>query len=372
MGALLLVGAAVAIRHIRQPMYNVWLAWFVGALPGGFLSEPTPMFYRIMTAEPATSALCAIGGYQIWRFVADRFPRLRNLALLLLLAVFGFSTWATCRDYFVRWANLPRLPAVMDVWKWRAAEAILDAPADEPLFVTIPEHLEPILSYAVRARPDGAVRAFDGARCLVTPTHIDTPVRYLVILGYEHRSLPRLQALFPSGLQTVDPLFDDSAPYFVDFRVPAGTDVPVSGRLGSSIVYGDVLLDGVHLSATTVAAGYPLTVTLAWRVRGPVPGSATVFVHLLDPSPEAASAPLKTQHDGVPCYGAEPTQHWQPGEYVLDEHALLVPPDLPPGEYLIGAGLYDTQTLERIAPASDDLDLQWDEAIVGSITVTIP
>ena len=51
MGALLLVGAAVTIRHIRRPSCNVWLAWFVGALPGGFLSEPTPMFYRIMTAE---------------------------------------------------------------------------------------------------------------------------------------------------------------------------------------------------------------------------------------------------------------------------------------------------------------------------------
>ena len=83
------------------------------------------------------------------------------------------------------------LPAVMDVWKWRAAEAILDAPADEALFVTIPDDLEPALSYALHARPERSVRAFDGARCLVTPTQVDTPVRYLAILGYEHRSLPR-------------------------------------------------------------------------------------------------------------------------------------------------------------------------------------
>jgi hypothetical protein len=372
MGALLLVGAAVAIRHIRRPTYNVWLAWFVGVLPGGFLSEPTPMFYRIMTAEPATSALCAIGGYQIWRFATSRSPRLRNLALLLLLAVFAFSTWVTCRDYFVRWASLPRLPAVMDVWKWRAAEAILDAPTNEALFVTIPDDLEPSLSYALHVRPNPGVRAFDGARCLVYPTQIDTPVHYLLITGYEHRSLPRLQALFPSGYRTIDPLFDDGAPYFVSFYVSPGTDVPVPGRLPSPIAYGDILLDGVRLSRTIVSAGHPLTVTLAWTVERPVPDSATVFVHVLDGKPEAAEAPLKAQHDGLPCYAAEPTYHWQPGEYVLDEHVLETPPDLSPGEYLLGVGLYDAHTLERIPPAGNSLNLRWGEAIVGSIMVTAP
>jgi hypothetical protein len=184
--------------------------------------------------------------------------------------------------------------------------------------------------------------------------------------------LPRLQALFPSGHRTIDPLFGDDVPYFVSFYVSPGTDIAVPGRLPSPITYGDVRLDGVQLSKTTVSAGHPFTVTLVWTAERPVPDSATVFVHVLDGRPEAVEAPLKAQHDGLPCYAAEPTHHWRPGEYILDEHVLATLPDLPPGEYLLGVGLYDTHTLERIPPTGDSLNLRWDEAIVGSIVVTAP
>ena len=369
MGVLLLAGAAVAVWRIRQPAYSVWLAWFAGVLPGGFLSEPTPMFYRVMTAVPATAALCAVGGWAIWHLVATRWPRGRKLALLLLALLFAASTWATCRDYFVRWANWPELPKVMDVWKWRAAESILDAPADEKLLVTIPYGLEPALSYAARARTGSPVRDFDGARCMVYPTEANHPIHYVVILGYEHRSLDRLRALFPSGQQATDPLFDGDAPYFVDYTIPPGTRIPVPGNLPASITYQDVVLHGVHVAQPTVSAGQSLTITLTWETLKPVSGNYVAFVHLLDGGPEAGQNPLKAQHDGLPCDGAEPTWRWQPGEYVLDEHVLTVPPDLPAGEYLLGVGLYDADTLQRLPPASKALETRWGEAIVGTITV---
>jgi len=369
MGFLLLAGAAVATCKIRRPAYNVWLAWFVGVLPGGFLSDPTPMFYRVMTAVPATAALCAVGGWHVWRFAATRLPRLRNLALLLLLMVFTASAWATCHDYFVRWANWPRLPMVMDVWKWQAAEAILEAPADETLLVTIPDGHEPAISYALHARDASPVRAFDGARCLVYPTQASNRTHYLVILGYEHRSLSRLQALFPSGQQTVDPVFGNGEPYFVNLTIPPGAEVPVLGDLPAPITYGDIVLHGVHVPETAVLAGQTVTVTLTWEVLEPTLANDTVFVHLLDGRPESAAAPLKAQHDGIPCEATEPIWHWQPGEYILDEHVLTIPADLAAGEYMLGAGLYDADTLQRLPPAGEDLHTRWDEAIVGSITV---
>lgn len=372
MGILLVVGAAVAVWRIRRPAYNVWLAWFVGVLPGGFLSEPTPMFYRVMTAVPASAALCAVGGWHVWRSAANRVPRLRKLALVLLLAIFAASTWATCRDYFVRWASWPDLPKVMDVWKWRAAETILNAPDDETLLVTIPDGLEPAISYALHARVAPPVRDFDGARCLVVPTRTTDTVHYLVILGYEHRSLPRLQALFPSGYRTTDPIFEEADPYFVDFLIPPGTEVPVPGRLPAPITYQDIALHGVHVNQTTVTAGQALTVTLTWEILRPIAANYTAFVHLLDGEIEATESPLKAQHDGTPCNGAEPTWHWRSGEYVLDEHELAVPGDLTAGEYLLGVGLYDADTLQRLPPAGEALDVRWDEAIVGSIKVIDP
>jgi len=369
MGLLLVVGTAVAVSKIRRAAYSVWLAWFVGVLPGGFLSEPTPMFYRIMTGVPATTALCAIGGYHIWRFAAARLPRLRHLALFLLAIIFVASTWATGYDYFVRWANWPNLPMVMDVWKWRAAESILEAPADEALFVTIPDGLEPVISYALHARTGSPVRAFDGDRCLVYPTQTRERTHYLAILGYENRSLSRLESLFPSGQRTTDPLFNDDAPYFAEFVIPPATAVPVLGRLPAPITYQDIQLHGVHVPEPTVVAGQALTVTLTWETLQPTSHNYTAFVHLLDGNSEAAQDPLKAQHDGPPCDGAEPTWHWEPGEFILDEHVMAIPADLPAGEYLLGIGLYDADTLQRLPPAGEGLRVDWDEAIIGTATI---
>ena len=370
LGSLLVIGAAVALWKIRRPAYSVWLAWFLGVLPGGFLAEPTPVFYRVTPAVPATAALCAIGGWQICRFAATRWPRLRKAAIFLLLSLFLASAGATCRDYFVRWANWPNLPLVMDVWKWRAAETILDAPTDETLLVTIPDGLEPAISYALHARTASPARDFDGARCLIYPAQISNRTRYVAILGYEHRSLTRLQDLFPAGYQTTDPIFDEGAPYFVSFTIPASTQVPVPGRLPAPIIYQDIVLHGVHASPAAVSAGQTVTVTLTWESIRPTSANYTAFVHILDQRPEAAEAPLKAQHDSLPCEATEPTWHWQPGEYILDEHRLTIPSNLPTGEYLLGAGLYDADTLQRLPPAGEAMHTQWGEAIVGSITVS--
>jgi hypothetical protein len=120
---------------------------------------------------------------------------------------------------------------------------------------------------------------------------------------------------------------------------------------------------------TAVLAGQTVTVTLTWEILEPTLANYTVFVHLLDGRPESATAPLKAQHDGIPCEATEPTWHWRPGEYILDEHVLTIPADLPAGEYMLGAGLYDADTLQRLPPAGEDLHTCWDEAIVGTIKV---
>jgi hypothetical protein len=369
MGLLLLVGAAVAIWKVRRPAYNVWLAWFIGVLPGGFLSTPTPMFYRVTPATPATAALCAIGGWRLWQLSVRRFPRSRHLVLLLLLGILAVSAWLTCYDYFVRWANWPNLPAVMDVGKWRAAQVIQNPSPDETILVTIPDRLEPSITYALHTPAGAQARAFDGAHCLIYPKQIDHPIHYVVILGYEHHTLSRLQTLFPSGYQAVDPIFNDGDPYFVNFFIPPG-EAPILGELPSPITYQSIALHGVHVPRTTILPGQMLTVTLTWESLEQTTENYTVFVHLLDGTPQAAESPLVTQHDGPPCDAAEPTRRWQTGEYILDEHILLAPSDLPSGEYLLGVGLYNSNTLERLPPTGKNLLIRWDEAIVHTITIT--
>jgi LysM repeat protein len=57
---------------------------------------------------------------------------------------------------------------------------------------------------------------------------------------------------------------------------------------------------------------------------------------------------MVASHDAAPANGMRPTTRWQIGEPVTDAHALLLPPNLPEGDYWLVAGLYDPNTLLRL------------------------
>ena len=50
--------------------------------------------------------------------------------------------------------------------------------------------------------------------------------------------------------------------------------------------------------------------------------------------------------------GFRPTFTWQPGEVIRDNYGLLLPDDLPPGDYRLIAGLYLPTTMERLAAST--------------------
>lgn len=68
-----------------------------------------------------------------------------------------------------------------------------------------------------------------------------------------------------------------------------------------------------------------------------------VFVYVLDPQGN-----LVTQHDSAPREGGCPTPFWQPGVVVDDTHPVPLPPDMPPGEYILSVGLYEWPSLQRL------------------------
>ncbi len=105
-----------------------------------------------------------------------------------------------------------------------------------------------------------------------------------------------------------------------------------------------VELVGYDLSADTPAAGSPLEVILYWHALQTPAHNYHAFVHLLD-----AGGRIVAQHDGIPGEARLPTLGWLPGEYLADRHLLLLPADLPPGEYRLAAGLYQPVTWQRPA-----------------------
>jgi hypothetical protein len=120
------------------------------------------------------------------------------------------------------------------------------------------------------------------------------------------------------------------------FTAPA-VETTLNAALGPITLYG---LSGLGQPARP---GSDLPLSLAWLDVATPPRSYNVFVHL-----QAADGRIVAQSDGVPANWTRRTTGWLPGEYVLDPRPLHLPPDLPPGQYSLFAGLYDPNTGERL------------------------
>jgi len=95
--------------------------------------------------------------------------------------------------------------------------------------------------------------------------------------------------------------------------------------------------------------GDTLHLRLTWQATRPFYRDLKLFVHLLD-----ASGQVIAQVDPLAGVGAGDegedyfTSQWDPGELILDDVAIAIPPDAPPGPYQLAFGLYDGETLERL------------------------
>lgn len=110
--------------------------------------------------------------------------------------------------------------------------------------------------------------------------------------------------------------------------------------------------DAIRLvSAGVERQGGQLAVSLAWQSKAPVLRDFTVFAHVYD-----SQGKLVGQNDGWPSDGNYPTSAWQPGEYVAEKRLVSLPANLAPGAYTVKVGLYDSKTVERLAPSPDHGD----------------
>jgi hypothetical protein len=140
------------------------------------------------------------------------------------------------------------------------------------------------------------------------------------------------------------------APYVVltRLRVEPGVVLPPPAEavLDSPPAFGperEVVLEAAEIKAD----GTDLRVALWWHVHKPLDKGYTVFVQLLD-----EGGRLVASGDGLPRGGAMPTDQWQAGDLVVDEHRIPLPEALPPGacdlrfaicDLRIGIGFYDPE-----------------------------
>ena len=117
--------------------------------------------------------------------------------------------------------------------------------------------------------------------------------------------------------------------------------MPDTPRVSASFHVGEgIILDGYDLDP---AEGGTISPRLYWRATRPVSASYKVFTHLVGPD-----GVIYGQQDSVPQGNAFPTSAWPTDTRILDDYAIPVSSEAPPGEYTIALGMYDLETMLRL------------------------
>jgi 4-amino-4-deoxy-L-arabinose transferase-like glycosyltransferase len=142
--------------------------------------------------------------------------------------------------------------------------------------------------------------------------------------------------------------------------VPVGLDYEINAQLGDHI-----WLERVRLSQEKIRPGETLNVVLYWRSDGLVREDYTVFTHLL-----SADGNMVAQWDQVPLFGIRPVWTWRDGELLEDVYHLAIPSDADPGVLELSAGMYDSQSIQRlVARDARGNGLPENRILLGLITV---
>ncbi|HZQ10890.1 MAG TPA: DUF2723 domain-containing protein [Anaerolineae bacterium] len=161
------------------------------------------------------------------------------------------------------------------------------------------------------------------ARQTLTLPPTAAPGTASILLSYNGQALPPIRILLAQSKR--------------QFREPI-IPHPQVALVGDSIQ-----LLGYKLERTQYRPGDTLPLSLFWNANKTPEASYKVFVHLLD-----GNGVLRAQQDSIPQRGALPTNRWFPGEYIVDDYRLMLPSDLPSGEYHLVVGMYDETTGARV------------------------
>lgn len=112
-------------------------------------------------------------------------------------------------------------------------------------------------------------------------------------------------------------------------------------------------------------AGDWFYVVLEWQPRAAIPQDYKVFVHVWD-----ANGQPVFQRDKLPLNALLPMSSWRAGETLRDAYAMVIPAQLPAGEYRVAVGVYEsTEGGRRLRAQSNTHDVVNDAVILGTLQV---
>jgi hypothetical protein len=127
---------------------------------------------------------------------------------------------------------------------------------------------------------------------------------------------------------------------------------------------GEALLAAAGWDQGPFRPGEFVRLGLQWQALTEMEQAYAVFVHLVGPDGEIGG-----QRDSQPANGFRPTSGWVVGEPVQDNHAVRLGSDLPPGEYRLVLGLYDTADGQRLSLLDEGAAAKRDALELGTVVL---
>jgi hypothetical protein len=112
-------------------------------------------------------------------------------------------------------------------------------------------------------------------------------------------------------------------------------------QVAANVTFGEAItLSGYDISQTTITAGETLHLRSFWNAVQKPAVNYNIFVHLYA---NQAVGEIVAQHDGPPAKSSRPTSTWDdPDEFIPGSLvSLIIPTDIPAGDYTLALGLYD-------------------------------
>ena len=142
------------------------------------------------------------------------------------------------------------------------------------------------------------------------------------------------------------------------------------GRAGASGEVDAAFADEIalltyNLSQPELRPGEELCVELNWQTLQAPIADYTVFVHVID-----SQSRLVAQNDLQPVGGFAPTGGWATGSAITDRHGILLPDDLPPGEYVLRLGMYRSNDQSPVPiTRGEEVSPDGKAIVLGSLSV---
>jgi hypothetical protein len=358
---LLLVGLLVKARA-RWALPLLWL-WALLPLAGMFaLGLHRGSFLKALLVGHAPLMLLVAWGLTARPPVTNFRPLQRVFALAMVLGL--LSGWVYITDPANRRADYRAMAEYVEADAHLGDAVLLNAanqwevftyyhregePGRAPVY-PIPRE-RPVDAGAVRAELDGILAAHDRLFVLYWGDAESDPDR--VVEGYLTARAFEVDSTWYKDVRLVT--------YAVPPEAPAAPDVTLDARFGDAI-----RLQGYALSAPSpLEPGSALALALFWEAEDAPGGRYKVFVHLVD-----AGGAVAAQHDAEPGGGLRPTDAWQAGEQITDNHGLLVLAGAAPGDYRILVGMYDIADPAARLPLMLDGEPAGDALLLAEVTVT--